>query len=185
MRPFKYLSGRILMIKIMKNKIKKTILVYGIGLMFLSGLILLMVFFGSGNSKVDRYSASIISVLQDSFDFDTISMKAGVVSHKFELQNEGDESVIIEKVYTSCMCTIAYIFTSSGKKYGEFGMPGHSSSSASIEIGVGDKFSVEAVFDPAAHGPSGVGLAERSVYIETNSAKTPKIELRFTATVTN
>ena len=43
---------------------------------------------------------------------------------------------------------------------------------------------LEAVFDPAAHGPSGVGLAQRYVYLETNSAKSPKLEISFQAMVT-
>ncbi|KKK95197.1 hypothetical protein LCGC14_2675250, partial [marine sediment metagenome] len=76
------------------------------------------------------------------------ALKDGNVSYKFEVKNEGEESVIIEKVYTSCMCTTAYIINNSGKKYGAFGMPGHAPSKTNIEIGPGESAVVEAIFDP-------------------------------------
>ena len=113
-------------------------------------------------------------------------MANGDVSYRFKLKNEGDEAVAVKKVYTSCMCTIANILDAFEKKLGVFGMPGHggASSNANIEIKAGESIIVEAVFNPAAHGPSGVGLAQRSIYLETNSKKSPKVELNFTATVT-
>ena len=135
-------------------------------------------------SNSAKYSANVLVSQENSFDFGTISMKNGKVSHIFEIQNKENEPVIIEKVYTSCMCTIAYISTADGKKYGGFGMPGHTSANTKIEVKPGEKTSVEVVFDPAAHGPSGVGLAQRSVYLETNSAKSPKLEFAFQAMVT-
>ena len=46
----------------------------------------------------------------------------------------------------------------------------------------GDDAVVEVVFDPAAHGPAGIGPIERVVTIE-NSAGRP-LELAFNATVT-
>lgn len=138
----------------------------------------------SGPSGSSTYSASSISTVNGTFDFGTISMKDGNVTHAFELKNEGAEAVKIEKVYTSCMCTTASIIDASGKEHGAFGMQGHGSpSKADIEVGAGESVTLEAVFDPAAHGPSGVGMVERSIYVETNSAKSPKLELTFRATV--
>jgi hypothetical protein len=132
-----------------------------------------------------KYSTSRLLAVSDYFDFGTVSMVAGDVSHVFKLENNGKDPVKIEKVYTSCMCTTAYITDVSGKRYGTFGMPGHGlSSKTDIEVGPSESVLVEAIFDPAAHGPSGVGLARRSIYIETNSAKWPKLELSFQAMVT-
>lgn len=146
-----------------------------------------LAFAGSGSKKggtTSAYSASTLSASHTTFDFGTISMKDGNVSHEFELKNEGADSLKIEKVSTSCMCTTAFLIDSSGKKYGGFGMPGHAVSSANVDIGPGQTVTLEAVFDPNAHGPSGVGLAQRSIYLETNSSKSPKLELSFNATVT-
>lgn len=168
----------------MKKK-NKNLIAYNIGIIVIAGIITLVVISKDDNSDSSAYSASALAASESSFDFNTISMNDGDVSHKFELRNEGDEAVKIEKVYTSCMCTVASIIDSSGKKRGRFGMPGHGlPSKTNITVESGDYVIAEAIFDPTAHGPSGVGLAQRSIYIETNSQRSPKIELKFNATVT-
>ena len=131
-------------------------------------------------------SAGDLASEERSYDFGTISMSAGKVSHQFTVKNTGLEPVRVGKVYTSCMCTSASVTDAGGKRYGEFGMQGHGGMSAStdIEVGAGQVVTVEVVFDPAAHGPSGVGLAQRTVYLETNSQKSPKLELGLQARVT-
>lgn len=131
-------------------------------------------------------SASLIA--QESFyDFGSIAMKDGLVETTYKLINTGDEAITIGKVYTSCMCTTASIIESDGNEKGKFGMPGHRGILKRAEslVAPGDSVTVKAIYDPAAHGPSGVGLAQRSIYLETDSKITPKIELRFKAMVTN
>lgn len=172
----------------MNKKTINLILVFG----SVAILIAIAVFAGTiggqknDNNEVSAYSSSALVVENNNYDFGTISMANGDVSYRFELKNEGEEAIKIEKVYTSCMCTTANISDSGGKKLGSFGMPGHGGapSKANIEIPAGEKFIVEAVFDPTAHGPAGTGLAQRSIYLETNSKKSSKIELNFTAMVT-
>ncbi|OGZ60703.1 MAG: hypothetical protein A2932_01775 [Candidatus Spechtbacteria bacterium RIFCSPLOWO2_01_FULL_46_10] len=170
----------------MQKKTKKLML-WAVGIILMAGIITLVVVNsgGDGQTSSSQYSASALSAVEKKFDFNTISMGNGKVSHQFEVKNDGAEKVVIEKVYTSCMCTAAYIISSDGSKYGEFSMPGHSGpSGTNIEVGPGESATVEAIFDPAAHGPSGVGLAQRSIYIETNSASSPKLEFSFQALVT-
>ena len=58
--------------------------------------------------------------MEENFDFGVIAMKDGNISHKFELKNEGQEPLKIEKVFTSCMCTTAYVTDGSGGKRGPF-----------------------------------------------------------------
>ncbi|MDO8574198.1 MAG: DUF1573 domain-containing protein [bacterium] len=141
---------------------------------------------GSSDPATEAISASILETTKPQFDFGTISMNNGNVSYKFEVENTGSESIVVQKVYTSCMCTTAKITDARGKTYGPYGMPGHTGlSGIEVEINPGEKAIVEAIFDPAAHGPSGVGLANRTIFLETNSTQTPKIELNFTAMVTN
>lgn len=171
----------------MKNK-TKNLIIYSIGIVFLVGIVALVMAGWNNdgdNTNSSPYSASALSAVESSFDFGALSMEDGDVFHEFEVKNEGVEPVNIEKVYTSCMCTTASITDSYGKKYGKFGMQGHGSSSkTSIEVGPGESVIVKAIFDPAAHGPSGVGLVQRSIYIETNSSRSPKFELSFQAMVT-
>ncbi len=162
-------------------------------ILILSGVVVFLVagflLLNRGGSQLQTVpvSASTLEVFENDFDFGTISMKNGDVSKKFEIKNTGLDSVVVNKVYTSCMCTIAKITDFLGENSGPYGMPGHGGgvSRANIEIKPGEKIQVEAIFNPAAHGPSGVGLAQRTVYLETNSSKTPKVELNFKAVVTN
>lgn len=115
------------------------------------------------------------------FDFGEISMAAGKVTRSFKIKNIGDKSVKTGKLYTSCMCTEATLDIG-GRKFGPYGMPGHGfSAGINQSIDPGKEASVEVVFDPAAHGPAGVGKIERAVYLENDSGRA--VELKFTAFV--
>lgn len=168
-------------------KQKNIIILTVITLAIIVGVSLLGGQSGGESPKNQTQSASVLSALESSFDFGTIAMKNGNVSKIFELKNNGTEPVVINKVYTSCMCTVAKITDAKGDTSGPYGMPGHGGgiSKASIKVGAGETAKVEAIFNPAAHGPSGIGLANRTVFLETNSSQTPKVELNFKAMVTN
>lgn len=139
----------------------------------------------SANNQPAQSKISVLS--PDFYDFGDIKMKDGLVKYMFSLKNEGSEPILVSKAYTSCMCTKAKIVRAGQDIAGPFGMPGHGGtvSRADITINPGEEFKVEAVYDPAAHGPSGVGLANRSIYLETNSQVSPKIELKISANVSN
>lgn len=143
---------------------------------------------GGTNAPKDSsfLSSSVFSLAEPSYDFGTISMKKGVVSRDFLLENKGPDPIFISKAYTSCMCTTALLFDKEGRRLGTFGMPGHggASSIARVTVPAKETITLRAVFDPAAHGPSGVGLADRGIYLETNSKEQPKVEISFTAQVT-
>jgi hypothetical protein len=109
-------------------------------------------------------------------------MAAGHVSHRYRIRNTGTEPLQIDRIYTSCMCTRATLTTSSGRSFGPFGMPGHGFvAPANAPLAPGQEASVDIVFDPAAHGPSGVGRIERAIMLE--SAQARPLELRFVAMV--
>lgn len=115
-------------------------------------------------------------------NFGTISMAAGKVKHRFKIKNTSTETVIINKVYTSCMCTTAELIVGN-KQFGPYGMPGHGAIPRIDQpINPNEEAGIEVVFDPAAHGPAGVGRIQRSIIIENNIGQT--VELLFTATVT-
>ncbi len=167
------------------------------GLIVVGAVIVTAVYSGQNNAsvKADQSQSaapaakvqSQITVQNDFYDFGTIAMKNGLVRQVYKLTNQGQQPITIKKAYTSCMCTKANIISQSGKVTGPFGMPGHGGavSRANVTIQPGEEFSVESVFDPAAHGPSGIGLANRTIYLETNSSATPKVELKFSVNVTN
>ncbi len=136
------------------------------------------------NTQASLTGPSALAAAENFFDFGKISMADGKVSHDFRIKNAGAKPINITKIYTSCMCTTAILQTSSGKELGPYGMPGHGGFSPGINqtVAPGEEITVKAIFDPAAHGPAGVGPIERAVYIENDSGKS--FEIQFKAVVT-
>lgn len=125
--------------------------------------------------------ASLVASEQG-YDFGEISMSKGTVEHTFTVVNSDSEPVEIKKIYTSCMCTQATLVYQ-GQTKGPFGMPGHGPLAPVKEsIAPGESAEIIVVFDPAAHGPAGVGLIERAVFLET--AQGGKLTLDIKAKVT-
>src|SRR3989344_7860114 len=99
----------------------KNIIGIAIALVVLLGV----VWISKPNPEDNKETASVSSASEgllfvedaSSYDFGTISMAEGDVSHAFKIKNTGSEAVVINKMYTSCMCTTA-ILNSSGKKFG-------------------------------------------------------------------
>ena len=138
---------------------------------------------GETNNNAETVPAQPGALVSEetSYDFGTISMTNGNVSKKFTVTNTSQSSVELSKLYTSCMCTTATLRTSGGEK-GPFGMPGHASIPNLREtVGPGEQFEIEAIFDPNAHGPAGVGPIERVVILEYGGGT---LELGFKAMVT-
>lgn len=114
-------------------------------------------------------------------DFGSISMAGGNVMHRFIIANTGRSAVTVTRLTTSCMCTSATLSTASGRR-GPFGMPGHGPMPTIRErLEPGEMAQVEVVFDPAAHGPAGVGRTSRTVTIRPDVG--PELQLRFVAMV--
>src|SRR3989344_7031636 len=67
------------------------------------------------------------------YDFGTISMANGKVSHLFQITNPTDKDITIGNLQTSCMCTVAYIVDGESKE-GPFGMPGMGGMTATNHI---------------------------------------------------
>jgi hypothetical protein len=117
-----------------------------------------------------------------SFDFGKVSMAAGNVTHRFGIRNANAAPIVIRKISTSCMCTTAQL-VKGGKKLAIYGMPGHGYVPNLDEpIAPNEQAMVEVIFDPAAHGPAGIGRVERFVTIYTGAAQ--PLELSFNALVT-
>ncbi|KKU22503.1 MAG: hypothetical protein UX31_C0001G0021 [Candidatus Nomurabacteria bacterium GW2011_GWA1_46_11] len=146
---------------------------------------------GDRNTKANTSPAlnSVLAAEEPNYNFGTISMANGNVSHAFKVKNTGTETITVSKLYTSCMCTTAklkitdFSNLSGQAQYGPFGMPGHGSASLiKASIAPDQEAEVEVVFDPNAHGPAGVGRIERVVVLENNAGA--PVELEFSATVT-
>lgn len=130
-------------------------------------------------------TAAIISTLtstESRYDFGTISMANGNVSKVFAVTNNSADPVLIEKIYTSCMCTSARLKIGD-KNLGPFGMPGHGIvPKVNQTLNPGEAAQIEVIFKPSAHGPAGVGPVERVVFVEEKGRQ--PLELTIKATVT-
>jgi hypothetical protein len=141
----------------------------------------------SKETKNEQQSASqasgSISASERSFDFGTISMARGPVTKTIVLRASETEPAAITRIQTSCMCTSA-LLKKGGRTFGPFGMPGHGIvPSIREELAAGEEAVLEVTFDPAAHGPSGVGRIDRIITVEQGGEQKP-IEIEFSALVT-
>lgn len=125
-----------------------------------------------------------LTVSESAFDFGEISMAAGKVSKVFTVRNTSDAVKTITKMYTSCMCTDALLSIDQVES-GPYGMPGHGATVPRVDrqLNVGQEATITVTFDPAAHGPSGVGAIKRTVSVETGDSATP-LQFSISAVVT-
>lgn len=156
------------------------IFIIAAAVLIIGGIILGFAF--NGEKKGSR--EAILSAQEKSFDFGTVSMAKGKVSHTFEIKNNGKGNLNINNINTSCMCTSA-VLDKNGKQSPSFGMAGMSHNPVfwSEELAPGETANLIVTFDPAAHGPSGVGLIDRSVFVFSNDL-VGKTEFRIKANVT-
>lgn len=131
--------------------------------------------------RAEARAQSDLTAEQLSFDFGTVSMAGGKLTHRFGIRNANAAPVVIRKISTSCMCTTAQL-VKGGKKLAIYGMPGHGYvPNLDAPLAPDEQAMVEVVFDPAAHGPAGIGRVERYVTIYTGAAE--PLELSFNALV--
>lgn len=162
---------------------KETIFAFAFGAALIAFFIWLELFYaGQGQSEQPVPPSQSVVVLSDeSYDFGEVSMQAGKVSHQFKLKNAAQAEILINKVYTSCMCTEAELLIA-GQKSGPYGMAGHGFlPKINRPVKPGEEFLVKVIFDPTAHGPAGLGFFKRTVYIEDESGVT---SLKIQGTVT-
>lgn len=134
-----------------------------------------------GGTFQSKGSTALVAA-ERSYNFGSVSMAAGKVTRMFKVKNSGDKDLKIAKLYTSCMCTSASLITSEGRR-GPFGMPGHSSIPAiDVPLKAGEEAEVEVIFDPAAHGPAGVGRIERTVSLENDAGDPLLLEIKANVT---
>ncbi|MDO8569433.1 MAG: DUF1573 domain-containing protein [bacterium] len=117
------------------------------------------------------------------YDFGTISMENGNVSKIFQVVNSGSKDIGLPSLTTSCMCTKAYFIEPNGNKKGPFGMPGMGFvPKLNAVIKAGQSANIEVVYDPNAHGPAGVGVIDRFVYLTDASENTLQFEIKAVVT---
>lgn len=158
-----------------------------IGILIFTVLIIVGAILFSQNSpsksSLQKTAGASVQTFETSFDFKDIKYGGGKAERSFKIKNIGDKELTIANLSTSCMCTVVYL-KKGNEKGPEFGMKGMASSSNWIgRLLPNEEGDIIAVFDPAFHGPSGVGPISRLVSFETNDPDHPYVEFSFTGTV--
>lgn len=155
-----------------------------IGIFVATFLILgIAVFFGSRMGATPQITAdSQVSVSVDSnkYDWGTIDYDKGIVSKNFEIKNTSNSALKLYDVKTSCMCTTAQLRTASQTSK-KFAM--HEKNSSVFEVQPGETAQLLIEFDPAFHGPGGVGPITRTITMSTNDAKNSTLTFNLTGNV--
>lgn len=157
-----------------------------IAIIILTLLILGGIFiFGEGTSSGQNNQSGKSSQLQTSekiYDFGTISMAKGNVEKKFKITNPTDKDIFVKTVTTSCMCTTAYI-ENDGSEKGPFKMPSMGYVPPANEtIKAHKSIDIKVVYDPNAHGPAGVGIIDRFVYLKDAAGGQMQLEIKANVT---
>ncbi len=133
--------------------------------------------------QVQASNIGKLTTSESSWDFGTVSMAKGIVTKKFNITNTDTVPATVTKLFSSCMCTQGALWVN-GKKWGPYGMPGMGPAIPDIaaEIAPGQTAEVEITFDPAAHGPAGVGQIERQVTAQQNGQSPLNFNIRALVT---
>ena len=150
------------------------IVIAGVGLMFLSK--------SDGTATQNATQSATKKVVNaalvtdaEQYDFGTIDINGGKVTHEFPVTNTGEEAIVVTDGTTSCACTSAELDGVT------FDM--HNKMNKTVVIEPGETKMMLAVYDPLFHGPKGTGKITREVILKTNSVVTPEIRARFKADV--
>ncbi len=158
--------------KVITGFILGTLLVFGGGVYVLKTTLSAPQLGSTQNAK--------ISVDQKTHDWGTIPYSGGNVSKTFLIKNIGADVLRLANIKTSCSCTKAQVVID-GKNSPFFSM--HSNFPWVGEVDPSKEASLTVIFDPAFHGPSGVGAVERLVAVETNDITSPKLEFSLKGVV--
>lgn len=138
--------------------------------------------YNAGGEQSDSGTPKI-EIVDSQYDFGDIKIDGGVVKHSFEIGNNGDADLKLSNISTSCMCTTA-VLEVDGEKSPEFGM--HKNPAFwSKKLAPGQTASLEATFDPMAHGLDAIGPVTRGITMYSNDGggKDVKTVFMFTANV--
>jgi archaellum component FlaG (FlaF/FlaG flagellin family) len=150
-----------------------TMLILGSGVILVGGT--------STASSVSTSTNAKATASTKEFDWGNIPYAGGLATKSFVIKNTGSDILKLTNIKTSCHCTKANV-TIDGKDSPYFGMSGFSSWIG--EIQPGKEATLNVVFDPAFHGPQGIGPVQRYISIETNDASQKKIVFTLTGNVT-
>lgn len=157
--------------KVIVGFILFTLMVLGGGIYILSS---------SAPAQITVSQNAKVEVPEKTFDWGNIPYSGGNATKTFIIKNVGSDALKLTGVKTSCTCTKAQI-SIEGKTSPYFSM--HATSAWVGEVAPGKEAQLAVIFDPAFHGPTGVGPVERLISVETNDAQNKTLEFSLKGVV--
>jgi hypothetical protein len=120
---------------------------------------------GGGDSFVSASEATNLEASPSGImSLGPVAYGGGIVSKSFEVTNNSDKAIKLRKITTSCMCTAAKV-KMGDKETKLFGMEMNGDLNPLIDFDIPAGATVQAIFnfDPAAHGPQGIGAIDREI----------------------
>ncbi len=142
--------------------------------------------FGGEKGNADQTPISQVMGVEANpanYELGAVPINGGIVTKDYEIKNTTDQVIKLKKIATSCMCTQVKVSVG-GTETRFFGME-HAmdrNPPINLEFEPGQTGNVTVNFDPAAHGPQGVGPFDRSVWLTFSDPDGVK-ELKFSGTV--
>lgn len=166
----------------------KIILVIIVGTILLfGGLAYLMTKSSSGGGKdsfiLNSPAQGLVASPSGSMDLGDVPYGGGIISKTFDIKNSSDNAITLRKITTSCMCTTAK-FSIDGKESKFYGMEMNGDLNPIIDYEVPADATAQVTFDfdPAAHGPQGIGPFDRVITLFFDNGYE---ELKFNGKVVN
>ncbi|MFQ6015557.1 MAG: DUF1573 domain-containing protein [Anaerolineae bacterium] len=125
----------------------------------------------------------ILVIEPDTVDLGTVPVTDEPVSTAFHIQNAGEQDLTITGIKTSCMCTTAYLESEEGTSptFGAHDNP----TGWSVKLPPGAEAKLVVTFDPAAHGPKGVGQFRRVISIYSDDPLDSQVNVEVAVEVTD
>lgn len=134
-----------------------------------------------GDRFVSNIQAQGLSATPENIDIGKVSYGGGIVSKAYEIKNTTESPMKLRKIVTSCMCTKARVqFADKTTKFYAMEMNGDKNPIIDYDFPAGSGAKVEFNFDPAAHGPAGIGPIDRVITLYFDGGFK---ELRFSGEV--
>lgn len=123
----------------------------------------------SKEKKVSVLSETVaqgIEATPADYDLGEVPIKGGIVTREYEVKNSSGADIELLKIITSCMCTTASVKVGNNEtRFFGMEMAGDKNPFVNLKIKKGETAKVSVRFDPAAHGPEGVGPFDRIVWL--------------------
>ena len=148
---------------------KETKFIIGAFLITLAVVVGLAFFLSAKGSQEKTLVTTEVQGIQaavTNYNLGEVPINGGIVTKEYEIKNTSGKDMELKKIATSCMCTSASVKVGDDEtRFFSMEMGGDKNPLISTRLKKDETAKVTVRFDPAAHGPQGVGLFDRIVWL--------------------